>query len=95
MVDWPKANEDVIREVLREAEMRLQGQIDLALSADQRAVVLAGIYATTGTAVLGALLGALASKNVVLTNPRNLRGNCIECVFYHRGNSLHYGSYTK
>ena len=50
----PSVNEELARLVLAQGELRLQAQLQIALAADQRAMVLAGICAAAAAAFLGA-----------------------------------------
>lgn len=61
MPKWAEAEKGMIHEIIREAEARLHGQVQLATSADQRAAVLAGVFIAAGTAIIAALLAGIAS----------------------------------
>jgi len=61
-MDWSKAKPEVVKEVVREAEAYLAGQVQLATSADQRASVMASVFAAAGAAVVAALI-TVASSN--------------------------------
>jgi hypothetical protein len=63
---WAKAEVELVREVAREAEVYLQGQLTLATSADQRAAVLAGIYIAAGTAIIAGIIAASPSLTLAL-----------------------------
>lgn len=60
-MDWSKADPQMAERVVREGESYLSGQLQLATSADQRAAVLAGVFAASGTAVLAGLIALTAS----------------------------------
>ena len=53
--DWTGKNLQLIQEASRHAEAKLAAQIQLAVSADARASILAGIYATAATGCILAL----------------------------------------
>lgn len=59
--DWNTADKDLVAEALRQGELRLSAQVQLATSADQRATVLAGIYVAAATGVIVALATAPAA----------------------------------
>ena len=62
MVDWSAAKEGIVAEVLRDSETFLTGTVTLATSADQRAAVVAGTFATAGAAIdVGATVIAVAN----------------------------------
>jgi hypothetical protein len=52
---WPNAKPDVVEEVVRDAQKYLEGQLSLATSADQRAAVMASIFAAAGTGLVAGL----------------------------------------
>ena len=52
---WQGKNIDLVKEACRHGESMLSAQVDLATSADQRASVLAGIYAAVATGVIAAV----------------------------------------
>jgi len=56
------ASDELARVVLAQGEIRLQAQLQIALAADQRAMVLAGICAATATAFLGAAVVAFGQE---------------------------------
>lgn len=58
MSKWEKASPEMIREITRQAELFLDGQVKLATSADQRASVLGGIFTAAGTAIIAGLIAA-------------------------------------
>jgi hypothetical protein len=49
----PDERERVAATILRQGELRLDAQLQLAIASDQRATTLAGIYAAVATALLG------------------------------------------
>src|SRR5690242_7103164 len=46
-------DDNVLAEIIREAEARLQSQVAIATAADQRALTIAGFQITSATASLG------------------------------------------
>ncbi|MCH7693245.1 MAG: hypothetical protein IID50_07360 [Proteobacteria bacterium] len=62
--DWSKANPDTIREIVREGETYLQDQLTLAISADQRASVMASVFAAAGAAIVAGLITLVSSDRV-------------------------------
>lgn len=58
--DYTKAKPDVLREIIREAEAYIDGQLSLATSADQRASVMASVFAAAGTVIAAALMTVAA-----------------------------------
>jgi hypothetical protein len=61
--DWSKANIELIREAVNGGDARLAAQVQLATSADQRATVLAGIYAAVATGIIAAMLTRESFEN--------------------------------
>ncbi len=55
-VDWTNVSEDMARQILAQGELYLQGQVQLALAADQRATTAASIFASTAAAVVAAFI---------------------------------------
>ena len=53
--NWHGKNLELIREASRHGEAMLAAQVQIATSADQRASVLAGIYAAMATGIMGAI----------------------------------------
>ncbi len=80
--DWSSANICLVREALRCGEARLAAQMQLAISADQRASVLAGIYAAIGTGIIAALASAADPK------PYLLAGGIVMAVVFIFGGLL-------
>lgn len=56
--DYSKAKPELLTEVIREGEAYLQAQVQLATSADQRASVMASVFAAAGTVIAAALIAA-------------------------------------
>src|SRR5262249_48058342 len=54
---------EIIKEIVREAEAYLDGQVTLATSADQRASVMASVFAAAGTAIAAALMTVAAQQH--------------------------------
>jgi hypothetical protein len=61
MIDWSTAKDGVLDEVLRTSETYLGGTVTIAASADQRAAVVAGTFATAGAAIVAGLMGFSAA----------------------------------
>jgi len=61
-MDWSRASKELVQEVVREAELYLQAQLSLALSADQRSSVMASLF-TAGASAIAAGLMTLASSD--------------------------------
>ncbi|HEV2561102.1 MAG TPA: hypothetical protein VGT78_03085 [Rhizomicrobium sp.] len=53
--EWKGKSKELILEACRHGEAKLQAQVQIATSADQRATVLAGIYAATATGIIGVI----------------------------------------
>lgn len=67
MVDWSTAKDGIVDEILRTSETYLTGTVTIAASADQRAAVVAGTFATAGAAIVAGVIGfsaAATSPNV-------------------------------
>lgn len=62
MIDWSKSDPETVREIVREGEAYLHGQLTLATSADQRASVMAGIFTAAGAAIVAGLITLASSK---------------------------------
>jgi hypothetical protein len=65
--DYAAAPAEVLGEIIREAEARLQAQLTAAVAADQRAMTFAGLLLAAAAAMIGAVLGA--SPNATITVP--------------------------
>ncbi len=63
MVNWSTAKDGVVAEVLRDSETFLAGTVSLATSADQRAAVVAGTFATAGAAIVAGIIGFAAAAS--------------------------------
>jgi hypothetical protein len=63
MVNWSTAKEGIVTEVLRDSETFLAGTVTLATSADQRAAVIAGTFATAGAAIVAGIIGFAAAAS--------------------------------
>jgi hypothetical protein len=63
MVDWSKAKEGIVTEVLKDSETYLAGTVTIAASADQRAAVVAGTFATAGAAIVAGVIGFVAAAS--------------------------------
>mgnify|MGYP000051836444 CR=1 FL=1 len=59
--DWSKTSGETIKEIVRESEIYLQGQLTLAISADQRASVMASVFAAAGAVIVAGLITLVAS----------------------------------
>lgn len=57
-----KFNQDVLLEIIREGELRLNAQIATATAADQRALSIAGFQVASLTALVGGMAALLLSK---------------------------------
>jgi hypothetical protein len=67
MVDLTKASQEMLAQIVREAELYLDGQLKLALSADQRASVLSGAYSAGASAIVAGLIALSTSSLSRLT----------------------------
>jgi hypothetical protein len=63
MVDWATAKDGIVDEVLRTSETYLTGTVTIAASADQRAAVVAGTFATAGAAIVAGVIGFSAAAS--------------------------------
>jgi len=88
-MDWTATDEAMAREIVREGEAYLQGQVAIATSADQRAVVLAGIYIATGTAILVALIAAVGKASPPAPI---IAGGIVWALFFLAGGGLCIGT---
>lgn len=61
-IDGSKADLEMVKQVVDEGQAFLDGQLKIAISADQRASVLAGVFATSGAAVIAALISLTTIK---------------------------------
>jgi hypothetical protein len=61
MVDWLKAKEGIVERVLQDSETFLNGTVTIAASADQRAAVIAGTFATAAAAIVAGVIGFSAA----------------------------------
>ena len=67
-IEWDKAKPDVIQQIVREGELYLDGQLKLAISADQRAAILAGVFTAAATGALAVLIGVAVTKDVAIVH---------------------------
>jgi hypothetical protein len=61
MIEWGSAKDGVVEEALRTSETYLAGTVTIAASADQRAAVVAGTFATAGAAIVAGVIGFSAA----------------------------------
>ncbi|MFT3723098.1 MAG: hypothetical protein QM773_05875 [Hyphomonadaceae bacterium] len=59
-MDYEKASEDLLSEIVRQAEARLAVQAQFALAADQRALSLTNLYGSMTAGLLTVAIGALS-----------------------------------
>lgn len=79
--DWKGKSKDLILEASRHGEAKLQAQVQIATSADQRATILAGIYVAAATGIIGAL-----ATNAPLEGARELMaGGAIAAILFLLG----------
>src|SRR5262245_51178602 len=76
--DWKQADVELIKEILRQAEVRLSAQVTLATSSDQRAAVLAGIWVAGATGVIAALVALQPASRSI---PLLVGGSCAIGLF--------------
>lgn len=55
-MDWSKASDETVKEIVREGEAYIAAQLSLATSADQRASVMASIFTAAGAAIVAGLI---------------------------------------
>lgn len=60
-MDFEKASDDLLTEIVRQAEARLSVQTQFALAADQRALSLTNLYGSMTAALLAGAIAALAA----------------------------------
>lgn len=58
--DWKNIPDDSVRELLRQAELLLDNTLRVAVAADQRAVMLAGVFGGAAVALLAAVAAVLS-----------------------------------
>lgn len=63
MINWSTAKDGVVAEALRDSETFLAGTVSIATSADQRAAVIAGTFATAGAAIVAGIIGFAAAAS--------------------------------
>ena len=63
-MDFEKASDDLLTEIVRQAEARLGVQTQFALAADQRALSLTNLYGSMTAALLAGAIAALQGKFV-------------------------------
>lgn len=80
-IDWTTVDPEISREILRGAEMFLQGTVSVAASADQRASVLAGTFTGAATAVIAGLI-ALTSQDSSVGVPIYAGGGIAALMFF-------------
>jgi len=67
-MDWKDVSDSALREMLRQAETRLDSLLKTAIGADQRAITLMGVFGAVGVALLvsAATIGTRAEPNLPL-----------------------------
>ena len=76
--NWKGKNLDLVKEACRHGELKLQSQVQIATSADQRATVLAGIYVAAATGVIG----ALAAVDVIRSSPALAAASAVAAIAF-------------
>lgn len=76
--DWKGKDLKLIQEASRHGEARIAAQVQIAISADQRAAILAGIYAAAATAIIG----VIASSVIVQGNKPLLIGSSVTALTF-------------
>jgi hypothetical protein len=61
-VDFSKISDEFAQEIVREGEAYLSGQVQIATSADQRAAVMASVFAAAGAALMAGVLTAASGQ---------------------------------
>lgn len=79
MPDWKKADPELVREVVREAELFIQRQVTLATSADQRAAMLGGIFTAAATALI---VGVIAVVTNGIAAPGIVWGGVVAALLF-------------
>jgi hypothetical protein len=69
MVDWKKVDAELVREILREAELKLQAQLSLAIAADQRSSVMASFFSVAAAAIAAGLITLASAEHSSDTGP--------------------------
>lgn len=62
-MDFSKISDEFAREIVREGEAYLAGQLQIATSADQRAAVMASVFAAAGAAFLAVIITVVSDTN--------------------------------
>lgn len=62
-IDWSKSSDDTVREIVREAEAFIAAQVQLATAADQRASVMASVFAAAGAALVAGLIALVGAEH--------------------------------
>lgn len=63
MAHWQKVELELVKEILREGESYLQAQLSLALAADQRSSVVAGLFTAAAAAIIAGLITLASSEH--------------------------------
>lgn len=85
-MDFSKITDEFAREIVREGEAYLAGQLQIATSADQRAAVMASVFAAAGAALIAGVLTIASSKDGIGSVPVLLGGG-ISGLFFLIGAS--------
>jgi len=64
-MDFSKVRDDLALEVIRSAEALLSGQVTIATSADQRAAVMASVFAAAGAALVAGTITILSGNHPI------------------------------
>lgn len=80
-MDWSRTNIDTVKEILREGETYLQAQVSLATSADQRASVMASVFAAAGAAIVAGLITLAPSDQAHANLPIFIGGGLAALLF--------------
>lgn len=61
-----RADRELLKELLRSAEVHLAAQLTIATSADQRAAMMASVFAAAGAALMAGVISVAAGANYAL-----------------------------
>jgi len=80
-MDFSKISDDFAREIVREGEAYLGGQLQIATSADQRAAVMASVFTAAGAALAAGVITIASSKDGIGSFPVFFGGTIASLLF--------------
>jgi hypothetical protein len=88
MSNQSQGEDALVSEIVREAEAYLAAQVTLATSADQRASVMASVFAASGTAIAAGLIAFVGDADRVAAGLPVIVGGVVSALLFLLGSGL-------